>query len=123
MGKYAASMIGQQLQQARLSRGLTVAEAAHVLRVKRQMVYKYERGESLPALDVLSRATANWGVIFQIGGCKVIPAGPEQKKPKPSQPIQQGFPFNRPRHYKRASVKIVRRTHEMIITARIRNGA
>lgn len=122
MGKYAASMIGQQLRQARLSRGLSVVQAAQVLKVKRQMVYKYEKGECLPALDVLSRATAAWSVTFQVAGCKVVPSDPHKKEAKPPQPVQQVLPFSRPRHYKRASVKIMRRDHEMIITAVIRNG-
>lgn len=122
MGRYAATLIGQQLHGARLSRGLSVAQAAEVLKVKRQMVYKYENGDSLPALDVLSRATAAWNVTFQVAGCKVVPSDRNQKGAKPPQPVQQALPFSRPRHYKRASVKIMRRDHEMIITAVIRNG-
>jgi uncharacterized membrane protein len=41
MSKYAASVIGRQLREARQARSLSVAAAARVLKVSREMVYKY----------------------------------------------------------------------------------
>ena len=122
MGKYAASEIGKQLRKAREERGLSVAQAAHVLGVKRQMVYKYEKGECLPALDVLSRAASAWNAPFELEGCKVLPPEHNRRRKKSPQPVQQFLPFRRARQYEKASVRIRQRNHEMIITAIIRNG-
>ena len=123
MSKLAAKLIGEQLRRAREERGLSVIEASRVLRVKRQMVYKYEKGDCLPALDVLSRAARAWNKEFELEGCKVLPQEEYRGRKKPAQPVQQFLPFRRARHYKGASVKIRPRDHEMIITAVIRNTA
>jgi transcriptional regulator with XRE-family HTH domain len=121
MSKYAASKIGQQLQQAREARGLSVAGAAGVLGVKRQMVYNYEKGRSLPSLDVLVRATKAWGTLFELDGCTVLPPDSAKLVKRPP-PIQGVLPFQRPRVYRKASVKIRQRRGELIITAVVRNG-
>lgn len=123
MGRYAASQIGKQLSDARSARGLSVIQAAEVLKVKRQMVYNYEKGRCLPAIDVLLRAASAWNVPFELGGRKVFTEEIGAKKEKKAEPIQQVFPFNRRRHYKKASVKITQHNHEMVITAIIRNTA
>jgi len=121
MGRYAASEIGRQLRGAREGRGLSVAEAARVMEVSREMLYKYEHGKSLPSLEILSKAARAWNTPFRLAGCEVIPE--QGKKAKPPQPVQQFLPFRITRQYKKASVEIRRRDHEMIITAVIRNGA
>ncbi len=122
MSGYAASEIGRQLREAREARGLSVAAVARVMKVSREMVYKYEGGKSLPSLDVLTRAANAWNTSFHLAGCAVIPDESRRGKAKQPQPIQQFLPFRRARHYRKASVKIRQRDHEMIITAVIRNG-
>ncbi len=122
MSRYAASEIGRQLREARAARNLSVAAVARVMNVSREMVYKYEEGKSLPSLDVLARAATAWNTRFRLAGCEVVPEESRRKKPKQPQPVQQVLPFARARHYKKASVKIRQRDHEMIITAVIRNG-
>jgi transcriptional regulator with XRE-family HTH domain len=120
MSRYAAKIIGDQLRRFRISRGLSVAEAARVLDVKRQMVYNYENGRSLPSLEVLARAANKWNETFFLEGCKVFPQPIAARRPEKPLPVQQVFPFRKPRVYQKASVKITERKREMIIT--IRNG-
>jgi len=122
LGRYAASEIGRQLKDARVARGLSRIQAAKVLEVKRQMIYNYEKGKSLPSLEVLIRAATAWGATFKLGGCRVLPGHDDRRAKKRPEPIQQVFPFRTPRHYKKASVKIQRRENEIVIIATIRNG-
>jgi transcriptional regulator with XRE-family HTH domain len=120
LGTYAASEIGKQLREARNLRALTVIQAAKVLKVKRQMIYNYEKGRCLPALDVLVRAANAWDTPFRLAGCEVTPKEAGRKKPLQPQPVQQAFPFNRRREYRKASVQIRQQDHEIVITARLR---
>ncbi len=122
MSRYAALEIGRQLREAREARGLGVAAAARVMKVSREMVYKYEGGKSLPSLEILTRAANAWSTPFHLGGCAVVPEEGKRKKAKQPQPVQQFLPFRRARQYEKASVRIRQRNHEMIITAIIRNG-
>jgi transcriptional regulator with XRE-family HTH domain len=121
MSRYSASEIGRQLKEARQVRGLAVAAAAKVMRVSREMVYKYEEGKSLPSLDVLTRAANAWGISFKLAGCEVIPRPGIQRRAKQAQPVQQFLPFGRARRYKGASLKIRQHGSEIIITAVVRN--
>jgi len=118
----AAQVIGKQLQDARIQRGLSVAEVAKVLGVKRQMVYNYENGKSLPSLEVLVAATNEWNVSFELQGCKVVPEDAKKRFPKSPQPTQMELAFKKPKVYRGASVKIRQRDHEMVITAIVRTG-
>lgn len=122
MGRYPASEIGRQLRQGRQARGLSVAAVAKLMHVSREMVYKYEAGRSLPSLDVLTRAATAWDTSFKLAGCEVVPEEIRHRKGKKPQPVQQFLSFRKPRHYKKASVRIRQRDHEMVITAVIRNG-
>lgn len=119
----AAVTIGKQLQAAREARGLSVADAAAVLQVKRQMIYNYEKGRSLPRLDVLIRAANEWNETFTLEGCNVIPEqfmGPVSSPPKP---VQLELAFKQPRSYKARVVKIRRVKNELIITTVARVSA
>lgn len=122
MAGMAAQMIGKQLQDVRMQRGLSVAEVAKVLGVKRQMVYKYEKGKSLPSLEVLVAAANEWNVSFELQGCKVVPEDAKQRFPKGPRPTQMELAFKKPKVYRGASVKIRQRDHEMVITAIVRTG-
>jgi transcriptional regulator with XRE-family HTH domain len=122
MSKYAASVIGRQLREARKARSLSVAAAARVLKVSREMVYKYEDGSSLPSLDVLTRAANAWDATFWLAGCQVLPKEAVRKKLPTPQPVQQALPFDTTRRYRRASVEIRPRDHEIVITAILRAG-
>lgn len=117
MNQRAAATIGKQLQLAREARGLSVAEAAAVLRVKRQMIYNYEKGRSLPRLDVLIRAANAWNVRFTLEGCNVISEESKSRATKGPQPVQLELAFKKPRSYKARLIKIRRVRNELIITA------
>lgn len=90
--------------------------------MSREMVYKYEDGKSLPALDVLIRAANAWNASFRLEGCEVVPQVFRRGKTEKPQPIQTTLPFNRPQRYRKASVEIRRRGHEIAITTIIRTG-
>lgn len=122
MKKYAAKVLGEQLREARMSRSLSVASAAAVLGVKRQMVYNYEKGKSLPGLGVLARAAKAWGATFKLGGCKVLP---ESTGPRPRQtrlPVQLELAFLREREYKEARVRIKQVGRRISITMDLPSG-
>ncbi|MGH9351370.1 MAG: helix-turn-helix transcriptional regulator [Terriglobia bacterium] len=123
MSSYAAKHLGNQLQGARLTRGLSRAKAAEVLKVTRQMVYNYEGGRSLPSLDVLGRAAKAWGVTFELEGCKILP---ETKGTRPKQaaiPVQLELAYAKERLYKRASVRIRQKGRAVFITMVLSNSA
>jgi transcriptional regulator with XRE-family HTH domain len=122
MARAAALMIGKQLQAVRIQRGLSVSEAARVLGVRRQMVYNYENGKSLPSLEVLVAGANEWNVSFELEGCKVVPEEAKDRRPKPPQPTQMELVFKKPKVYRGASVRIRQRDHEMVITAVVRTG-
>ena len=122
MAGTAAQMIGKQLQDVRNHRGLSVAEVAKVLGVKRQMVYNYENGKSLPSLEVLVAAANESNVSFELQGCKVLPEDAKLRFPKGPRPTQMELTFTKPKVYKGARIKIRQRDHEMVITAIVRTG-
>ena len=93
MSRYAAREIGRQLEETRVHHRLSRIDAAKVLRVKRQMVYNYEKGRCLPSLEVLIRAANAWGVTFELGGCKIFPRKDEGGPSKRPVAIQQALPF------------------------------
>lgn len=116
MSLRAADIIGKQLQAARKARGLSVADAAAVLKVKRQMIYNYESGKSLPRLDVLIRAASEWNVTFTLEGCNVIPDQLRGGAGSPPKPVQLELAFKQPHSYKARVVKIRRVKNDLIIT-------
>lgn len=89
----AAREIGRQLEDARAAHGLSRIDAARVLKVRRQMVYNYEKGKCLPSLEILTRAASAWGVTFELGGCKILPGKQEGRTKKRPNLIQQALPF------------------------------
>jgi transcriptional regulator with XRE-family HTH domain len=117
MSNQAARIIGDQLRRARETQGLSVAQAAKVLKVERQTLYNYENGQRLPKMRILVAAAAAWSWPFEVSGCKLVPEeSKRQLAPKP-QPVQGVFPFGRTRVFKAKSVKIRRRDHDIVITA------
>lgn len=115
MSKYSAKVIGERLRQVRESQGLSVAEAARVLKVRRQTLYNYENGKWLPKMGVLITAARVWDASFEISGCKVVPEGAKVRPPKLE--ATQLELFKKPHLYKRATVRIRRRNHDLVITA------
>lgn len=115
MSRYAARDLGNQLRRARQAAGLSVIDAAEILRVTRPMIYNYEKGKYLPSLDVLIRAAEAWGVTFRLAGCKVLP---ESSKPKAMQSVpslQLELPYTEERLYKQASVRIKQKGRRVFI--------
>jgi transcriptional regulator with XRE-family HTH domain len=123
MSYRAAVIIGKQLEAARKARGLSAADAATVLGVKRQMIYNYEKGRSLPRLDVLMRAASEWDETFTLEGCNVIPDQLKESAGNPPKPVQLELAFKQPRSYKARLIKIRRVKNELIITAVARVSA
>ncbi|MGH9397576.1 MAG: helix-turn-helix transcriptional regulator [Terriglobia bacterium] len=123
MSKYAAKGLGDQLRKARVTSGLSVANAAEVLRVTRQMLYNYEKGNSLPRLDVLTRAARAWGATFELGGCKVLPETTRTKSEQAALPVQLELAYQKERLYKGASVRIRQKGRKVFITMVLPNGA
>jgi transcriptional regulator with XRE-family HTH domain len=109
--------IGEQLRKAREERGLGVAEAARLLKVKRQTLYNYENGVWPPKIRVLVAAAVAWNRPFDISGCRLIPEELKRKPAAKPQPIQTAFPFARTRSYEAKTVRIRQRDQELVITA------
>lgn len=110
-------MIGDQLRQAREAQPLTVAEAANLLKVKRQTLYNYENGKWLPKMRVLVAASAAWNWPFEVSGCKLVPEELKRTPAKKRAAVQMVFPFERARVYRGAVVRIRPRNGELVITA------
>ncbi len=117
MAGSAAKLLGDQLKQARETRGLSVAEAAKTLKVKRQTLYNYENGKWLPKMRVLIEATNAWNWHFELKGCDVVPREPSVKAPAKSPAVQTEFRFGTSRSYKAKTVRIRQRDNELVITA------
>lgn len=117
MGKLAAEPIGDQLRQARQDKGLSVADAARLLKVKRQTLYNYENGKRIPKIRVLVDAAIEWNASFNFEGCKVVPEELKKKPARERQPTQLELAFQKPKLYKRATVRIRRRNQDLYITA------
>jgi DNA-binding XRE family transcriptional regulator len=117
MSNLAAKLLGDQLRRARASRGLSVTQAARILKVKRQTLYNYEKGRWLPKMHVLVAAASAWNWPFELSGCKVVPEEPSLKPPRKPQEVQTEFRFGTVRSYKAKTVRIRQRNHELVITA------
>lgn len=115
MSRYAAQDLGNQLRRARQAAGFSVTKAAETLRVTRPMIYNYEKGKYLPALDVLVRAAEAWGVTFRLAGCKVLPENPKPKAMQSTPAFQFELPYTEEHVYKQASVKIKQRGRRVFI--------
>lgn len=109
--------IGEQLRKAREEQGLSVAQAAKLLKVERQTLYNYENGDWVPKMRVLVAAAIAWNWPFEISGCKLMPEELKRKPAAKPQPIQAAFPFGRTRSYKAKTIRIRQRDHELVITA------
>jgi transcriptional regulator with XRE-family HTH domain len=109
--------IGEQLRRAREERGLSVAQAAKLLKVERQTLYNYENGDWSPKMRVLVAAAIAWNRPFEISGCRLIPEELKRKPANKPQPIQTAFPFARTQSYQAKTVRIRQRDHELVITA------
>lgn len=117
MTKTDAVTIGEQLRRAREAQELSVAQAAKLLKIRRQTLYNYENGDQFPKMRVLVHAATAWNWPFEVSGCKLVP---EELKGKPAdkpQPVQTVFGFGRTRSYKAKTVRIRQRDHELVITA------
>lgn len=117
MSNLAAKLLGDQLRKARESRGLSVAEAAQILKVKRQTLYNYEKGRWLPKMRVLDAASSAWNWRFELSGCNVVPQEPSLKPPAKRQEVQTEFRFGTARSYRAKTIRIRQRDHELVITA------
>jgi transcriptional regulator with XRE-family HTH domain len=109
--------IAEQLRKAREEHGLSVAQAAKLLKVKRQTLYNYENGDWVPKVRVLVAAAIAWNRPFEISGCRLIPEELKRKPATKPQPIQAVLPFPRTRSYEAKTVSIRQRDHELVITA------
>ena len=117
MKRLAAELIGTQLKRAREDQGLSVAEAARLLKITRPTLYNYEKGRWLPKMSVLVEAATAWNASFNIRGCKVVPEELNRRPARQPQPTQLELAFQKPRLYNRATVRIRRRNQDLIITA------
>jgi DNA-binding XRE family transcriptional regulator len=79
--------IGRQLRDARLANRHTQQQLALVLRVSRQTVIRYERGELAPTGEVLARVVSYVGAL-ELGACerKLTSEALEPSKPLPDPP-------------------------------------
>jgi len=109
--------IGEQLRDAREKKGLSVAQAAKLLKVERQTLYNYENGDWFPKMRVLTAAAVAWNCPFEIEGCKIIPGEIKRKPTAKPQAVQTVFPYGRARSYKAKTVRIRQRDHDIVITA------
>jgi len=122
VNKTAAKILGDQLRRAREGLGVSVAKAARTLGVSRQTIYNYESGKRLQKMRLLVKAATAWNATFEISGCKIVPEEARARSVPQPLPIQRVLPFNRLRKYKKASVEIRPRDHEIVITAILRTG-
>ena len=98
--------------------GISDAQAARVLGVRKQMIGPYRRGDSVPGSQVLARACVEWGIAFQYRGFELsaqsLTAGP------PPHPVpvetQLNLPFEEPASFRGLSERV--RDVELIIRLR-----
>jgi transcriptional regulator with XRE-family HTH domain len=109
--------LGQQIKRERESAGLTQVDLANQLKVSRQMVSRYERGEDAPAVDVLVELARLLEIEFRIRGI-LVKFEEDSKRPRLLHK-QLKFEYEKARKFDGAQVEITPSEGKILIRAEI----
>jgi transcriptional regulator with XRE-family HTH domain len=109
--------LGEQIKQERESAGLTQVDLANQLKVSRQMISRYERGEDAPAVDVLVELARVLDIEFRVRGI-LVKFEHDTKRPRLLHK-QFKLEFEKPRRFDGAQVEITPSEGKILIRAEI----
>ena len=109
--------LGQQIKRERESAGLTQLDLANQLKVSRQMISRYERGEDAPAVDVLVELARLLEIEFRVRGI-LVKFEQDSKRPKLLHK-QLKLEYEKPRRFDGAQIEITPSEGKILIRAEI----
>lgn len=109
--------LGQQIKRERESASLTQVDLANQLKVSRQMISRYERGEDAPAVDVLVELARLLDIEFRVRGI-LVKFEQDTKRPKLLH-RQLKLEFEKSRRFDGAQVEITPSEGKILIRAEI----
>ena len=88
------------------STGISDAEAARVLGVRKQMIKPYRRGLSLPGTQALARACVHWNLRFSYQGAEISATTIQPNIGPTIVPQQLNLPFGIPLEFRGKSAGV-----------------